>query len=304
LAGPQVLRPSRRHRSGRGSRRWQRQGRRPWRWFVWGSHLDLVRLWDPRARHPRHGDSRARLRVALPGAAGPRLPTRTRPSGPWSPSGCSCGSPSSAADRGRRRRDPRVAQDLAAAADRVQQTAGPEVARRPVSREEPFYLRDRAMLELLYATGMRASEAAGLRTTDLNLDIGYLRCFGKGNKERVIPVGRMAIAATREYLRDLRPRLARPQSQSFVLFSRTGRPAVTYRDLATCEEVRRAGGHATQRDGPYPASLLCHPPAQRRGRPSECAGDAGPCRYRDHQIYTHVDHERLRQIHKQFHPRP
>ena len=73
---------------------------------------------------------------------------------------------------------------------------------------EPFYLRDRAMLELLYATGVRASELAGLKTTDLNLDIGYLRCFGKGNKERVIPVGRVAIAATLEYLRDLRPTLS------------------------------------------------------------------------------------------------
>ena len=61
------------------------------------------------------------------------------------------------------------------------------------AREEPFYLRDRALLELLYATGVRASELAGLKTTDVNLDIGYLRCFGKGNKERVIPVGRIAI---------------------------------------------------------------------------------------------------------------
>ena len=64
------------------------------------------------------------------------------------------------------------------------------------SRDEPFFLRDKAMLELLYATGMRASELAGLRIPDLNLDIGYLRCLGKGNRERVVPVGKVAVEAT------------------------------------------------------------------------------------------------------------
>jgi integrase/recombinase XerD len=56
------------------------------------------------------------------------------------------------------------------------------------SPDEPFYLRDKVILELLYATGVRASELAGLKTSNLNLDIGYLRCLGKGNRERVIPV--------------------------------------------------------------------------------------------------------------------
>ena len=89
---------------------------------------------------------------------------------------------------------------------------------------EPFYLRDRAILELLYATGLRASELAGLKNSDLNLDIGYLRCLGKGNKERIIPVGKMAIQATIEYLRHLRPKLSKPQSGAFLLLSRTGTP--------------------------------------------------------------------------------
>lgn len=172
------------------------------------------------------------------------------------------------------------------------------------SPEEPFYLRDRAMLELLYATGMRASETAGLRTTDLNLDIGYLRCFGKGNKERVIPVGRMAIAATREYLRDLRPQLVRPKSQTFVLLSRTGSPLsrievwrlvkkyairagmprnVTVHTLRHCFATHLLGGGADLRSV---QEMLGHV-------------DIGTT-----QIYTHVDHERLRRIHKQFHPRP
>ena len=75
---------------------------------------------------------------------------------------------------------------------------------------ERFYLRDKAMLELLYATGVRASELAGLKMPDLNLDIGYLRCVGKGARERIIPMGKAAIAAVAEYLRNLRPRLSRP----------------------------------------------------------------------------------------------
>jgi integrase/recombinase XerD len=90
--------------------------------------------------------------------------------------------------------------------------------------DEPFYLRDKAMLELLYATGMRASELAGLRIPDLNIDIGYLRCLGKGNRERVVPVGKVAIEATVEYLQKLRPLLAKPFSDNFLLLSRTGRP--------------------------------------------------------------------------------
>lgn len=89
---------------------------------------------------------------------------------------------------------------------------------------EPFYLRDKVMLELLYATGMRASELAGLKISDLNLDIGYLRCIGKGSKERIIPLGRAAIEATKDYLANLRLKLAKPFSGDFLLLSRTGRP--------------------------------------------------------------------------------
>jgi integrase/recombinase XerD len=170
--------------------------------------------------------------------------------------------------------------------------------------EEPFYLRDKAMLELLYATGVRASELAGLKTTDLNLDIGYLRCFGKGNKERIIPVGKMAIRATMSYLRDLRPRLAGPHSQAFVLLSRTGRPLtriqiwrlvkkyalragmprnVTVHTLRHCFATHLLSGGADLRSV---QEMLGHV-------------DIGTT-----QIYTHVDHDRLRRIHKQFHPRP
>ena len=170
--------------------------------------------------------------------------------------------------------------------------------------EEPFYLRDKALLELLYATGVRASELANLKTTDINLDIGYLRCFGKGKKERVVPVGRIAIAVTRAYLRDLRPRLARPQSQASLLLSRTGRP------LSRIEIWRVVKKYAVRAGMPrnvtvhtlrhcFATHLLSGGADLRSVQEMLGHVDIGTT-----QIYTHVDHERLRQIHKKFHPRP
>lgn len=172
------------------------------------------------------------------------------------------------------------------------------------AREEPFYLRDKALLELLYATGVRAGEAAGLKTTDVNLDIGYLRCLGKGHKERVIPVGKIAIAALRDYLRDLRPALAKPQSQAFLLLSRTGRP------LSRIEIWRLVKKYAVRAGMPrnvtvhtlrhcFATHLLSGGADLRSVQEMLGHVDIGTT-----QIYTHVDHDRLRQIHKKFHPRP
>jgi integrase/recombinase XerD len=170
--------------------------------------------------------------------------------------------------------------------------------------DEPYYLRDKAMLELLYASGLRAGEIAGLRTSDINMDIGYLRCLGKGQKERVVPVGKPALAATARYLRDLRPRLFRPDSGDFLLLSRTGKPLtridiwrlvkkyakragmtrnVTVHTLRHCFATHLLSGGADLRSV---QEMLGH-------------ADIGTT-----QIYTHVDHERLREIHRRYHPRP
>ena len=172
------------------------------------------------------------------------------------------------------------------------------------SPQEPFYLRDKALLELLYATGVRASELAGLKTTDVNLDIGYLRCLGKGSKERVIPVGKIAIGATRDYLRDLRPKLAKPQSQAFLLLSRTGRP------LSRIEIWRLVKKYAVRAGMPRNVTVhtLRHCFATHLlsgGADLRSVQEMlGHVDIATTQIYTHVDHERLRQIHKKFHPRP
>ena len=170
--------------------------------------------------------------------------------------------------------------------------------------DEPFYLRDKAMLELLYATGVRAGEIAGLKSSDLNLDIGYLRCLGKGNRERVIPIGKVAIAAVSEYLTKLRPRLAGPFSSSFLLISRTGRP------MSRIEIWRLVKKYAIRAG--MPRNLTAHT-LRHCFATHLLTGGAdlrsvqemlGHVDVATTQIYTHVDQERLKQIHRKFHPRP
>lgn len=89
--------------------------------------------------------------------------------------------------------------------------------------DDPYYLRDTAILHLLYATGARASEVAGLKIKDANLSIGYVRCFGKGRKERIVPLGRKAGHCVEVYLSEGRPPLVKPHSPDTLFLSRTGR---------------------------------------------------------------------------------
>ena len=171
---------------------------------------------------------------------------------------------------------------------------------------EPFYLRDKAMLELLYATGVRAGELAGLKTSDLNLDIGYLRCMGKGSRERVIPLGKAAVAATVQYLTmpGGRSKLVRAESADFLLLSRTGRP------MSRIEIWRLVKKYAIRAG--MPRNLTVHT-LRHCFATHLLAGGAdlrsvqemlGHVDIATTQVYTHVDHERLRRIHKKFHPRP
>ena len=172
------------------------------------------------------------------------------------------------------------------------------------SPKEKYYLRDKAMLELLYATGVRASELAGLKVSDLNLDIGYLRCIGKGSRERVIPLGKVAAAATLEYLKDMRPKLTKSFSGDFLLLSRTGRP------MSRIEIWRLIKKYAARAG--MPRNLTVHT-LRHCFATHLLAGGAdlrsvqemlGHVDISTTQIYTHVDNERLREIHRKYHPRP
>jgi len=170
-------------------------------------------------------------------------------------------------------------------------------------KEEPYYLRDKALLELLYATGMRAGEISGLRVSDVNLRVGYLRCCGKGNRERVVPLGRTAIACTEAYLEGLRPELANDRSGTELLLSRTGRA------LGRIEIWRIVKKYAARAGMPrnVTAHTLRHCFATHLlsgGADLRSVQELlGHVDIASTQIYTHVDGERLRKIHREFHPR-
>jgi integrase/recombinase XerD len=170
--------------------------------------------------------------------------------------------------------------------------------------EDPYYLRDKALLEVLYATGARASEVVGLKIRDANCTVGYVRCFGKGSKERIVPLGRVASKVIQQYLAQLRPELAKPKSPENLFLSRTGR-AMDRIDLWRIVKryALRAG---------MPKNLTVHTLRHCFATHLLSGGVdlrslqemLGHADIRTTQIYTHVDNERLKSIHKKFHPRP
>jgi integrase/recombinase XerD len=169
--------------------------------------------------------------------------------------------------------------------------------------EDRFYLRDRALLETLYATGSRASEVVGLRLEDVYLDSAFLKCMGKGRKQRVVPLGKPALAALREYLAEQRSQLVQSVDVPWVFVSRGGR-ALTREMLWVIVKKysRRAGLNA--RVSPHTlrhsfATHLLSGGADLR-TVQELLGHAN---IRTTQMYTHVDRERLRAVHRKFHPR-
>ncbi len=169
---------------------------------------------------------------------------------------------------------------------------------------EPFYSRDRALLELLYATGMRVSEAASLRVRDMNLDVGYLRCFGKGGRERVIPIGSHAIDALNVYLRTLRNVLTEScPDVEHVFVSRTGRPM----DRTNIWRLVSRYAAAVGIKGPVGPHTLRHCFATHMlegGSDLRIVQELlGHASVATTQIYTHVDSSRLKNVHSRFHPR-
>lgn len=164
-------------------------------------------------------------------------------------------------------------------------------------------LRDRALLETLYGTGLRVSEVAGLRLTDLHFDARYLRCLGKGNKERVVPLGGATAAFLRRYLEELRPRLLRGGDHPAVFLSNRGRPLsrkTIWRMIRRCATqagiTKRVSPHTLRHS--FASHLLANDAPLRVIQ--EMLGHADIATT---QIYTHVDSSRLRSVHQQFHPR-
>jgi integrase/recombinase XerD len=166
-----------------------------------------------------------------------------------------------------------------------------------------FPLRDRAMLELLYASGLRISELAGARLEHLNLEDRFIRVVGKGNKTRVIPVGREACEAIGRYLTGERPALTGRRTGSEIFLARHGRRLTTQRIWQIVKEIAELGGFATN---VYP-HLLRHSFATHllsNGADLRIIQELlGHADISTTEVYTHVDQGRLKSIHRRFHPR-
>ncbi len=171
------------------------------------------------------------------------------------------------------------------------------------NEEDPYAVRDRAILELFYACGLRVSELCSLVLPNVRLDVGYLRCFGKGSKERIVPIGRTAIECVREYLDTARPRQDRYHSQALFL-SRTGRPMERTNVWRLVVKYARRMG-LPNKVSPHTlrhcfATHLLQGGADLR-IVQELLGHADVSTT---QIYTHVDRDRLKEVHRRCHPRP
>uniref|UniRef100_A0A7C4LME0 Tyrosine recombinase XerC n=1 Tax=Schlesneria paludicola TaxID=360056 RepID=A0A7C4LME0_9PLAN len=171
------------------------------------------------------------------------------------------------------------------------------------SKHDRWPLRDRALLALLYATGCRASEVCGLSLRDLQLEAGFCRCLGKGNKERLVSLNPVAMAAITAYLNHERPMLAGSDRDGPLLLSHRGRPLhritvwkLVKRYAARVGASRAVSPHTLRHSF---ATHMLAGGAEIRAL-QELLGHAS---IRTTQIYTQVDHSRIKAVHEQCHPR-
>jgi integrase/recombinase XerD len=190
---------------------------------------------------------------------------------------------------------------------RIPQVLSPENVNKLLESPQPldrYYLRDRAILETLYATGSRASEVVGLKLADLHLQGGFCKCFGKGSKQRIVPLGRIAIQALEAYLEKQRPRLVQSSPEApWVFVSRGGRQLTREMLWVLVKKyVKRAGLHSKVSPHTLRHSFATHLLAG--GADLRTVQELlGHSSIRTTQQYTHVDRDRLRAIHRKFHPR-
>jgi integrase/recombinase XerD len=170
--------------------------------------------------------------------------------------------------------------------------------------KDVYGLRDKAALELMYATGMRVSEIVNLKVDNINSDIGFVKCSGKGNKERIIPVGRKSLAALKNYMDRSRPLLAKGKTDAAVFLSRLGRRLSRQTFWKVIKRYAALAGikkHIT----PH---MLRHSFATHlleRGADLRVVQEMlGHSNISTTQIYTHINKDRLKSIHVKYHPRP
>lgn len=167
--------------------------------------------------------------------------------------------------------------------------------------ESRVFMRDSAMLELLYASGLRVSEVVSLKINDLNFEAGFLRVVGKGTKERVIPMNNRAKGKIERYMRELRPRLVRKKQSPYLFLTNRGEPMTRQRFWQTLKKLgSRAGVTITPHTVRHTfATHLLEGGADLRSVQKML----GHSDISTTQIYTKVSADRIRRVYREHHPR-
>jgi integrase/recombinase XerD len=165
-------------------------------------------------------------------------------------------------------------------------------------------VRASAALELMYATGMRVSEIANLKLADLNLDMRFVKCMGKGQKERIVPLGSYACSSLLRYIKKVRPGLIKSPGEPYLFLSRLGKKMsrqTFWKTIKLYSQKARINKEITPHTLRH--SFATH--LLERGADLRTVQEMlGHSDISTTQIYTHINKERLKQIHRKFHPRP
>jgi len=165
-------------------------------------------------------------------------------------------------------------------------------------------IRDKAALELMYATGMRVSEMVDLLTATLNLDVGFIKCKGKGDKERMVPIGSEARNAVSHYMEKVRPSLLKSRNDNHLFLTRLGKK-VSRQSFWKMMKKYAKRARIGKEIAPHTLRHSFATHLLERGADLRVVQEMlGHSDIATTQIYTHIDKGRLKSIHKQFHPRP
>lgn len=169
---------------------------------------------------------------------------------------------------------------------------------------EPMGIRDKACLELMYATGMRVSEIVYLKMDDVNMEVGFVKCFGKGSKERIVPFGRKAKESVVRYLERARSVFLKKKVSNFLFLTRLGKSMSRQTFWKIIKRYAREAG-IKKKITPHTLRHSFATHIMERGADLRVVQEMlGHSDISTTQIYTHISKDRLKSIHQKFHPRP
>lgn len=168
----------------------------------------------------------------------------------------------------------------------------------------PMGMRDKACLELMYATGMRVSEIVYLKMDDVNMEVGFVKCFGKGSKERIVPFGRKAKESVARYLDKARPVFLKKKVSNFLFLTRLGKSMSRQTFWKIIKRYAKEAG-VKKKITPHTLRHSFATHILERGADLRVVQELlGHSDISTTQIYTHISKDRLKSIHQKFHPRP